>query len=55
MVLITIVVCMLLAIGIGKRSEKFGFKQYLIAALLALIQVGVAMYHMLNMEKPPLY
>lgn len=55
MVLVTIIVCMLLAIGVGKRSAKFGFKQYLIAALLALIQVGVALYHMFSMDKPPLY
>jgi hypothetical protein len=46
---------MFLAVGVGKKSGRFGMKQYLIAALLALIQVGMALYHMFTMEKPPLY
>jgi hypothetical protein len=55
MVILSIIVSMFLSIAIGKKSERFGFKQYLIAALLALIPVAVALYHMFTMEKPPLF
>jgi hypothetical protein len=55
MVIISIILSMFFAIEIGKKSERFGVKQYLLAALLALIPVAAALYHMFTMEKPPLF
>jgi len=46
---------MYIAIRIGYRKERLGPNQYLVAALLALIPVATALYHLLTMDKPPLY
>ncbi len=54
MVLYCDIFCMLVAIMIGKRCKRLGFKQYFIIAILTLFQVAIAIYSMYNMEKPPL-
>ena len=54
MTLIGILVFMLFAIGIGRHSAQFNFRQYLVIALITLLQVGLAVYHMFTMNMPPL-
>ncbi len=55
MVLVTIVICMFLAIEMGKRNTRFGSKEFFQMLFLALIPTLVALYHMYTMTKPPLY
>ena len=55
MTLLSIIVLMIIAIGLGKRSSHLGFKQYVVITLLTLLQVGMAVYHMFTMDMPPLH
>ena len=54
MTLIGILIIMLVAIGLGRRSTQLNPKQYIVIALITLLQVGLAVYHMFTMAMPPL-
>jgi hypothetical protein len=55
MTLTTLLIVMFLAVIVGKRNTKFGKAQYLIAAILALIQTAMVIYRMITMKMPPLF
>jgi hypothetical protein len=55
MTLLALVIGMFIAVYIGKKEKEFGKKQYVAAAILAFIQTGIVVYHMLTMKKPPLF
>jgi hypothetical protein len=53
MALIGIIVLMILAIVVGKRSSALGLPQYIIIVLIALAQVCVVLYDVFT-QKPPI-
>jgi MFS-type transporter involved in bile tolerance (Atg22 family) len=55
MLIMTNIGVLLLAMIVGKRSERLGWKQYLAVGFLTLVQTAVAAYYMFHMEKPPLF
>lgn len=54
MTLVSILGLMLMAIIVGKRSPRLGFKQYTVIIIITLLQVFIAIYRMYTMEMPPL-
>jgi len=54
MLLVGIVLFMLIAIAIGKRSQEFGLRQYIILLLLVIAQVCVALIVAFTKQRPPL-
>jgi hypothetical protein len=46
---------MILVIAIGKRSKELGYRQYLVIILITLAQVGILVFFMYTIEKPPLF
>jgi hypothetical protein len=46
---------MIVLVVYGKSIKEFKTKDYVIAVLIALLQLSVAVYKMFTMEKPPLF
>ena len=55
MVLISILFPMMGLIIYGKKIKEFKTKHYVVAILIALLQLSAVVYKMFTMEKPPLY
>jgi len=55
MILVMILLLMALMIAIGKRSKRLGMKQYVAAAIIALLQTAIALVYMFTLEKPPMF
>ncbi len=46
---------MMIALIMGKRGKKFGGREYRIAIILALLQMGLTVYKLMTMPMPPLF
>jgi hypothetical protein len=55
MILASIILPILCLLAYGKNIKQFSARHYVIAAVVALLQVSVAAYVMFTMQKPPLY
>lgn len=55
MILVMILALMSSIIIVARKSKRFGLKQYLMAALIAVLQTGIALLYMFNLEKPPMF
>jgi len=55
MILASIIIPFIALMAIGKRTQKMTAKHYAWMALLAILQVSVALYKMFTMEKPPMF
>lgn len=55
MILVSIILPMIILAAVGKRIEKLTAKHYAWIALLAFLQVSIAIYKMFTMDKPPLF
>jgi hypothetical protein len=55
MVLAANVAMMILAIVLGKRSNRITWKHFLALGFLTIVQIIVVVYYLFHMEKPPLF
>lgn len=53
MTLLVMVIVMISAMLMGKRSKELGLRQYFLLALLTLLQVGIVLYQVYTMQRPP--
>jgi hypothetical protein len=51
--IVPIIFLMILLMGIGKNSKKFGTREYLIILLITAFQIAVVVLYLFTVEPPP--